>query len=813
MKASLRTLALGLALLAPFATAHAQGPSLSPIADVTLNAGATATVNVVAVDVEGRQITLTPFLPAFGTLDTPTIGNGVVVTTLTLAPSSIHVGTYTAAVTATAGGVSDTEIFQITVNPVGSAQAPLVNAPALQEVAAGSNLGFAVSVGDPDAAGIQSLGASMLPPGATFTPDGSNTSGMFTWTPVAGDDGEYDVLFTALARNGLSGGAVTHIRVASAPGLTIAPIDDVTLADGSSISVPVSATGTPGALITLTASLPSFATLNPPGTGTGAVATTITVAPPAGSAGTYHASVTATSEEASVTESFDIIVTGAGGGENHAPVLSAPASQTIAVGSTLSFDVTATDPDGDHVDLFGSALPPGSAFVDHGDDTGTFTWSPISGQAGTHTASFSGVDNRGGSGSASTEIAVTEETVENHPPTVSAPPTERVAEGADLSFLVVASDPDGDHVTLSAESVPSGGVFNDQGNGTGIFSWMPGPEQSGTYAVIFVGNDGQGGTGTASTTITVTDVGSGGPGEVPGKACLIGRFKPESETTCFRLGPVQGSFDLRDVVLSSITLEFQGRSIPAPGDAARIELDCRGAGDGRDRAAVHPNGGNPRGKGREDDDDDDSEDCAVSCPDHDDDDCSGHDRERRGHDGGRKAAAHHHGTCDTLGIRVCFPTQAVLSLFAGASLPCDLVRAELHARLTSGATVVATFGGAGHPDEDKDKDHDKGKHGDDDGDGRGKRGHGLNPRCRPNPLNPRTELSFSLSREGRVRVAIYDMQGRLVKVLLDDNRTSGEQRLVWDGSNARGERVASGVYFFRIQAPEEEIVHRVAVVK
>ena len=63
------------------------------------------------------------------------------------------------------------------------------------------------------------------------------------------------------AANALSGTSVTHIRVASPPTLQIAPIADVTVAGGGVASVSVHATGVPGALITLTAALPTFATL------------------------------------------------------------------------------------------------------------------------------------------------------------------------------------------------------------------------------------------------------------------------------------------------------------------------------------------------------------------------------------------------------------------------------------------------------------------------------------------------------------------------------------------------------------------------
>src|SRR6267378_678194 len=857
MKSSLKLLALGLLLLlVPFATAHAQAPSLSAIPNVGVNAGATATVNVVAVDVGGRPIALTASLPSFGTLNTPTSGTGVVVTTLSLAPSTANVGTYTGAVTATAGGVANIKTFEITVNAAGSNRAPVVTAPALQEVTAGSTLSFTVSASDADADAITSLSASGVPAGATFTPNASNTSGMFHWTPGAGDVGEYDIAFTA--SNSLSGAAVTHIRVASAATVTITPIDDVTLAEGGSLSVPVSAAGVAGAMVTLTASLPSFATLNPPGSGTGGVNTTITVSPPAGSTGTHHASVTATSLGVSVTELFDIIVTGGGGVENHAPVLSAPASQTVAIGSTLSFDVTATDADGDHVDLFGSALPPGSGFLDHGDNTGTFTWSPVPGQAGTYTASFSGTDNRGGSGSASTMITVTGGVVENHAPTLSAPLTLHVDEGVNLSFTVTASDPDADHVALSTNSVPSGASFSDQGNDSGIFSWTPGSTQSGVYDVTFVGNDGHGGTGTATTTITVIDVGGGG-GEVPGKACLIGDFKPGSETTCFRIRPVNGSFDVRNLVQSSITLEFHGESIAALPGGTQLEVDCHrheGGGDGddggdnpgghgsdngrghHDGAAVRLGGDHPHGDGHGDDADGDDDDaCGISCDDHGhgDQDCgNGGDNHDGDHEGDDDVDCDNcsgnggGGTCDTVAVRACFSTQALLSLFAGASLPCDLVNAEIHATLTNGATVVATFGGDRHADEDKDKDknkdkdkdknkdknNDKNKDNDKGNEGRGgKDVRVLKAKIWPNPLNPRTELSFSMSREGRVRVTIYDMQGRLVKTLLDEVRAAGEQKLAWDGSNARSQRVASGVYFFRIQAPEGEVIQRVAVVK
>jgi putative Ig domain-containing protein/flagellar hook capping protein FlgD len=842
MKASLKYWILGLCLLAPFASAHAQAPALSPIPSISLNAGTSRSVNVVAVDVDGRSISLTATLPGFGMLNSPTVGTGSVATTLTLTPTAANVGSFTAAVTAMAGGVSTVRTFDITVNAAGTNLAPVVTAPALEQVVTGSNLSFTVNASDPDADAITSLDVSGLPFGATFTPNGSSTSAAFNWTPAGGQDGEYDLTFTAT--NSSMGSAVTHITVTSAPTITITPINDVTLAEGSSLSVPVSASGPAGVVIDLTATLPAFGTLNPPGTGTGSVNTTILLTPPAGSAGTHHASVTATSLGGSATEEFDIIVTGSTGGGNNAPVLSAPANATVDVGSTLGFDVSASDLDGDHVDLFGSALPPGADFLDHGDNTGTFTWSPTASQVGTFTASFSGTDGRGGSGSASTIITVSGGAAQNHAPTVSAPPVQAVDEGVHLSFDVNASDVDGDHVALSATSVPAGGTFSDQGNNTGTFSWTPGSTQSGVYEVAFNGDDGHGGTGTASTMITVNDVtGGGGGGGGTGdsaKACVIGKFKVQKETTCFRIRPVNNSFDVRNVVLSSITLHFHGQSIHALADGVMIERECHATGggghgddDGDDDGDHGGGGGNGNGNGDHgngnghhdaaslrlggdhpdgDDDGDDNEgedsaECGLSCKEHNLDD-----------QGTRTGQ-----TCDSVAVRACFSTQALIGLFAGATLPCDLVDAEMHALLMDGTTVVAHFqgdkhkggghgegegNGEGNGNGDKDKDKDKDKGGQD-----GRTARVMNISVRPNPLNPSTVVSFTMAQEGKVRVTVYDMHGRLVKTLLDDYRAAGQQKLTWDGSNSRNLKVSSGVYFFRIQAPEGQVVQRVAVVK
>ncbi len=70
----------------------------------------------------------------------------------------------------------------------------------------------------------------------------------------------------------------------------------------------------------------------------------------------------------------------------------------------------------------------------------------------------------------------------------------------------------------------------------------------------------------------------------------------------------------------------------------------------------------------------------------------------------------------------------------------------------------------------------------------------------PNPFNPSTTIRFDLPEAGRVRLAIYDLMGREIAVLMDEKRNGGECEVRWDGRDARGLSVPSGVYLYRLEA-------------
>ena len=72
-------------------------------------------------------------------------------------------------------------------------------------------------------------------------------------------------------------------------------------------------------------------------------------------------------------------------------------------------------------------------------------------------------------------------------------------------------------------------------------------------------------------------------------------------------------------------------------------------------------------------------------------------------------------------------------------------------------------------------------------------------RCYPNPFNPLTKITFELARTTTVNLKIYDLQGRLIRVLVTDELLKpGVYEAEWDGRDGRGAIVASGVYLYRL---------------
>jgi len=78
----------------------------------------------------------------------------------------------------------------------------------------------------------------------------------------------------------------------------------------------------------------------------------------------------------------------------------------------------------------------------------------------------------------------------------------------------------------------------------------------------------------------------------------------------------------------------------------------------------------------------------------------------------------------------------------------------------------------------------------------------------PNPSRGRVEFAIELPTPGRVTLAVYAVDGRLVRTLLDAERGTGFHRATWDGLLSGGARAAAGVYFARANAAGAASTHR-----
>jgi hypothetical protein len=84
----------------------------------------------------------------------------------------------------------------------------------------------------------------------------------------------------------------------------------------------------------------------------------------------------------------------------------------------------------------------------------------------------------------------------------------------------------------------------------------------------------------------------------------------------------------------------------------------------------------------------------------------------------------------------------------------------------------------------------------------------------PNPFNPQTWIDYSLSRPGPALLRIYDERGRLVSTLVDEPAlAAGPHRLRWNGRDAAGRNVASGVYHYVLQTEQGRLSRKLTVVR
>ena len=68
----------------------------------------------------------------------------------------------------------------------------------------------------------------------------------------------------------------------------------------------------------------------------------------------------------------------------------------------------------------------------------------------------------------------------------------------------------------------------------------------------------------------------------------------------------------------------------------------------------------------------------------------------------------------------------------------------------------------------------------------------------PNPFNPSTRLAFYLAQKAHVRLEVYDISGRKVRTLIDAEKPTGYQEVIWDGRDNQGHKLTTSVYFYTL---------------
>ena len=83
----------------------------------------------------------------------------------------------------------------------------------------------------------------------------------------------------------------------------------------------------------------------------------------------------------------------------------------------------------------------------------------------------------------------------------------------------------------------------------------------------------------------------------------------------------------------------------------------------------------------------------------------------------------------------------------------------------------------------------------------------------PNPFNPETVIAYHLPETSEVSLAIYSVEGKLIRELSRGQRDAGKYQVVWDGRDESGNQVASGVYLYHLQAGTYSAIRKLTFIK
>jgi hypothetical protein len=663
-------------------------------------------------------------------------------------------------------------------------------------------------------------------------PDGANINvqtGLFTWTPSEEQGpGTYSITFRATdnASPACTDSEVVQVTVNEVNGENqcpvLTPIGDKTVNEGIMLTFTATATD-PDAGQTLTFSLgegaPTGVTLD---SNSGLFNWTPTEEQ---GPGVFPITVRVfdTGQPACAdSETINVTVNEVGEG-NQCPVLTLIGNQTVTEGTLLTFTATATDPDVGQTLTFtlDPGFPTGAAIVA---GSGVFTFTPTPDQGpGKYTVTVRVTDNAEPACSdfETITINVLDAGGENQCPVLAPIGDKTVTEGQLLTFTATATDADaGQTLTFSLINlIPAGAAIDAN---TGVFTWTPSSSQGpGAYDITIQATDLCTTPCSDSEIIHVTVLeggGGGGENECPVLNPIGDQTGTQGENLAFTATATdadadQLTFSLEGAPSGASIHPVTGAFLWVPMETGKVAFTVRvadagcndeetievtvnpaGGGGGTSTVSAYFVGGNKTTRlwtGKQ-------ETCVQL-------EVSGsaqidfstvelvyngqriapreaqrsRDRDR---DGNREAT-------------VCFSKQDLRALFAGLPSGDNMVTIQIMGRFQNGESFTANVTHriavrGGHTGNGNDKAH-----------------------AAPNPLNPSTVLWFGTTREGSVKIDVFDLAGRLVRTLYEGSMPAGSNSVSWDGTGGSGGRVSSGVYYFRVASVDGQDVVRVTVLK
>lgn len=189
------------------------------------------------------------------------------------------------------------------------------------------------------------------------------------------------------------------------------------------------------------------------------------------------------------TDTQSVTITVTPNNTNNPPVLSPIENKTTRENETLTFTLSASDPDNNPLTFTAADLPAEAVFYGQ-----TFSWAPTYEQAGQYDIIFTVTD---GSLDDSRTVHITVDNI-NRSPVLGTIQDQTVNTGETLTLAAAVNDPDGDSINLTAQNLPSGAVFEN-----GTFTWTPALDQAGTRQITLTAEDALGGTDSITFRITV----------------------------------------------------------------------------------------------------------------------------------------------------------------------------------------------------------------------------------------------------------------------------------------------------------------------